>query len=259
MRHRTFLSILILLVVSGISGRASAETALVEADASYERHQPKQPLTENDLLNQASLHLAKKDYAQTEKLLKEAWEINPQSIQARLLWAKLYRAQGKKSLAKKILAKAITEDPNNDEIYVEAGNIFLGQGDFVRARQYFQKALSLDAQNEEAKAGVRQALAEEYKKKLASNPKDQDVATQLGIIYAQQGRLNDAEGLFSYVLRMNAKNDQVLAEMGWLEIRRKDPRRAKTWFAKALTFNPKNKSALQGMSRLGKAQSASLI
>ncbi len=216
-------------------------------------------LTEDDqaesgLINEASICLSKKDYAQADKLLKAAWEMNPQSAEVCLLWGKLYRDQGRKMKAEKLFKKAIELKPDNENAYKELGALYRQQGDSAKARSFVEKALTVNPKNESAGAELKNILVDEYKKILVLNPKDQETAIKLGSVYAQQGKFTEAEGMFSYVIRLNAKSDLAFAELGWLAIKRKNTVKAREFSSQALIINPKNESAIRGIAQLSQSK-----
>jgi len=206
--------------------------------------------TESGLISEASLCLRKKDYTQADKLLKSAWEINPQNAEVCLLWGKLYREQGRKKKAEKLFKRAIELKPENESAYLELGMLYRQQGALEEARKCCEKALALNPKSESAVAELENVFVEEYKKTLISTPKDQATAIKLGSVYVRQGKFTDAEGMFSYVIRLNAKNDEAFSELGWLAIKRKNVVKAKEFFSQALIINPRNESAIKGIAQI---------
>jgi len=211
------------------------------------------------LINAASFYLDKKAYAKVEGLLKTAWEIDPRNGDTCLWWARLYRNQGEKEKAEKFFKKAIELMPENDNVYAELGKFYYQQGDLAKTEECYKKTLSVNPKNRQAGTGLKNILANEYKKKLLANPKDEKIAVKLGFVYIMQGKLTDAESMFSYVLRLNSQNDEALAGMGRLAMKRKDTLKAEEFFSKALQINPKNESAIQGIAQLSKLKESPSI
>jgi YaiO family outer membrane protein len=77
----------------------------------------------------------------------------------RVAEARRLHSAGKSDVAAEILLSVLKEDPDNSEALALAGQLARSDGDREAARVAFERALSIDPDNDEARAGLDWALA----------------------------------------------------------------------------------------------------
>jgi tetratricopeptide (TPR) repeat protein len=109
----------------------------------------------------ARTHFDKENFSEAESLIEEALALNPDSTEAMamLAWSK-FQLQGKTNLtaayeSKELLKKAISLDDSNDLAYLILGKIFKHEGKETLAHSHFLKAHSINPANEEAQREVK--------------------------------------------------------------------------------------------------------
>ncbi|MBN1379391.1 MAG: tetratricopeptide repeat protein [Gammaproteobacteria bacterium] len=104
--------------------------------------------------------------------------VNPEDHLARLQIAIIYARNGLNSLAMQELDELSKADDNNSAIHNNRGNIYLQQGDLVRAREAYEQAERLD-------------------------PSDGGVKLNLAIVAYQQGEIGFARKKFNQATKLN--------------------------------------------------------
>ncbi|KRO89078.1 MAG: tetratricopeptide repeat protein [Bacteroidetes bacterium] len=94
--------------------------------------------------NIALIYVQKGEVDSAIAAIKEARQINPDDVNLLLSEADLYIKLGDKLKFKELMQLAITKDPDNAILYYNLGVIYVEQGEFEDAMNYYKKALELD-------------------------------------------------------------------------------------------------------------------
>ncbi|MBR5672543.1 MAG: tetratricopeptide repeat protein [Spirochaetales bacterium] len=84
-------------------------------------------------------------------------------------------------------------------------------------------------------------------KALSLKEDDADILTVLGTVHLKAGRDSEAEILFQKALKMS-ENEVIYNNLGTIFFRRKDYRKAKEFFRKALDINPDYQTARENIA-----------
>lgn len=126
---------------------------------SAHRIDPKNPIV---LLFLGHLALTRKDIAGAKKHLAEALTYNPRMIRARLQMSSVLRTEGKLDEALTQINAAVRIDPANANVFDSLGKLNLLRKEYGSAREAFEKAISLQPEDEqESLFGLAEALIEE--------------------------------------------------------------------------------------------------
>lgn len=129
-----------------------------------------------------------------------------------LILGDVYARYGDRENSLKCYQKALTLKPNDADVWVALGFHAIDSNNFKEAEQRFQKALSCDSKNKEAKH-------------------------QLAKILLKQGRIDEAEKLFVELVTAYPKGE-FWTEFGIIAIKKDDLRAAEERFSMALTLFP---------------------
>ena len=114
--------------------------------------------------------------------------------------------------AEKLFLMAAEADSTNYLAFYNLGLLASDQEKLEEARTYLEKALSL-------------------------KDDDADILTALGTVHLKEGQDTEAETLFQKALKLE-ESDVLYNNMGTIFFRRKNYRRAKEFYRKALDINP---------------------
>ena len=126
---------------------AAAETA-VELD----------PDSDYALVTRASIHIARRDWRQAEGDARRALEINPENAGAANLLAHSLRFQNRQGETADQIAYMLSRDPEDADTQNAAGWAALQRGQHKDAETHFLESLRLDANNEGAREGLKEAF-----------------------------------------------------------------------------------------------------
>jgi serine/threonine-protein kinase len=120
-------------------------------------------------------------------------------------------------------------DPNNFDAMVQLGRFLTLRKDYPAAIQYYQNALRINTEAPEA-------------------------YFNLGYIYLSQGAYDTARKNYESCLALSPSfKDEVITNLGIIEMKKKNTTRARQLFKEALDLNPNNSIAKNYLTNLGKA------
>lgn len=163
-------------------------------------------------VNQALGYLARAQYGEAERCLREALTLNPDHPEALHRLGVIALSAGHPRDAEQMIARSLALAPANAAALVNLGIALNGQQRYADAVAAYQKALQLDAQLESAhlnQAGPLQALGRideavavlEHSRRL--NGERAETLNNLGNLYKEQGRLGDALAAYDQALVLN--------------------------------------------------------
>lgn len=82
------------------------------------------------------------------------------------------------------------------------------------------------------------------------NPADEEICFQLGELYLNKGRLDEAKDVFLKVIELDPDNDEAYVQLGRCYRRQGNEDRAMYIFKKTLQINPKNDDAYLGLGKV---------
>jgi pentatricopeptide repeat protein len=124
------------------------------------------------------------------------------------------------------LKKALTIEPENDEIYLRLGNACIDSGRYIEALDYYEKGLSLAAENKAQfyfRLGKLHALsaenkrAEEYLKKAVElEPESNEAFSALATLYSRQGRIDEAVDCYEKMIALDREDMDSMLKLAEL-------------------------------------------
>ncbi len=132
--------------------------------------------------------------------------------------------------SERLFKEVLATDPNNLEALTQIGRFFTMKKDYPQAIQHYQRALQV-------------------------NDQAADVHFNLGFIYLAQGAYDSAKASYENCLALSPQyKDEVLTNLGIVEIKKKNYDRARQLLREALDLNPNNSIAKNQLANLNKMQ-----
>ncbi len=157
------------------------------------------------------------------------------------------------------IKKDLEANPGNAGDYVELGQLYRHQGQFLQAEEAFGKADKLDSKNDKVYFGLGQLYRnqgkfsqseEAFRKAIELNPDNDRAYTELGWLYLNQNKFLQAEESFVKAIGLNPKDRDPLFELGWFYRKRGRFREAENLFLEAIALHPENDQAYGAISQL---------
>ena len=171
------------------------------------------PRKSNGYSNLGILFAREKRYSEALALLQQAVLLDPENVEARYNLGSLFRILGRYEEALRELQAAISLRPDLPEAYGGVVDLYLDQGDTLRARAYLEDVI---------RRGVH------------SFP----LQLRLAILYAQTGRVIEAEKVLHELLAERPWDSAALSSMGSLLLEQKRYSEALAYYERALHASP---------------------
>jgi len=178
---------------------------------SAERIDPKSPGVQLFL---GHLALTRKDLAKAKTHLTQALTFNPRLVRARIQMSAVLRNEGRLDDALAQINAAVRIDPNSANVFDSLGKLQLIRKDFSGAREAFEKAITLQPEDDqESQIGLAEALIEEEQLDRAEETLRKAPSRLEGRpgIHKVWGDLYEKRGLFAEAVE-EYKAAQVLSE-----------------------------------------------
>jgi len=161
----------------------------------------------------------------TLNYLKQIIAINPQAVDAHVLYLKLLIALKSDDLAIQHCQKALTFAPDNSELRTEFGRILLLQGNEKEASRQFDLAIKNDPNNEvpyiikgilaQKKGEINVALGH-YRKSVEVNALNVNATKKLGNYLLELKRWNEANSVYDKALSASPNKIELLERNAWI-------------------------------------------
>lgn len=226
---------------------------LDEAEKYFRRAIEAKPEDAIALRNLADVMLKKGATGDAIELFERSVSLNPGDPATFKKYAKALVAEKRYEEAIDKLQKAEAITPYDAEIYNNMGIVRVYQADAVLARAMFEKALSLAP-------GYR--LARENLERLSSadaptlpatgqaGPDDARAHFEAGLALEQRGERKGAAAEYETALLLDPGLGDAANNLGLLHLSQKDLPKAREYFTRALSANPKSVAALYNMACL---------
>lgn len=186
---------------------------------------------------------AQKHYVEAEASFLKALQANPHSLSLYAQLASLYQNTSRTARAIDLLRGGVEKNPKLQELPSLLASAYVEAGNFDRAEETLQKALSLGGG-----AGLRFQLAvvldkagkpeqaeSELKKILEQDPKQAEALNYLGYTWADKGvHLPEAEALLRRAIQLEPGNPYFQDSLGWVCHKQARPKEALQWLRKAV-------------------------
>ena len=151
------------------------------------------------------------------------------------------------------LKQAIAQYPHAVELHLGLAYVQLALEEFAWARSGFEEALALDADNEEALAGLGEALLKLGDRAGALQcfdrvlqlgfRDDHDLMLQIGRALFRENMLRHSRGFFEIAVERHADSSEAAACLGYAAHRLGDEEQALYWLRRALDLDPAHAEA----------------
>ena len=159
---------------------------------------------------------------------------------------KLYH-EGRYDQAIAALREAIERFPHAVELHVGLAYVHLACEEYAWARGDFERAIALDPNDEEALAGLGEALLKLgdrsgalqcFDRVLAMGfREDHDLMLQIGRALFREGMLRHSRGFFELAAKHHTESSEAAAALGYAEHRLGDEENALYWLRRALDLD----------------------
>ena len=211
-----------------------------------------EPKRSEPYLLQAQVLMLLKETDRAETLLKKALKFEGEDDFVYLRLAQLHLIKGEIQTAADELDKAEAVNPKSKWVYLWRG-ILLGEykKDYTAARQFFEKALALDAKFDtalnalgwsymEGKDNDYPKAREAFLKTLQINPASQKACCAIGLSYACESNFGVAKMWLDKAIQMDADYLSAYKYRGMINVEMEDYEGAVSDFNAALLLDPMN-------------------
>jgi len=198
---------------------------LKEAKIAYTHALAINPRNAGALTPLAGLYLIEGDAAKAEKYYRMALEQRPEQVSLSLTLAKLAEARGASDEARVYLERVISLDGTHLDALLRLSSLESREGHYARALEILGEA-------------------------EAHHPGRGEISIARGQIYADQGRLAEAEGELKAGISRAPQLPQGYHALGLIAAHRGDVTRAKRFFQRALDADPQYSQAREAMRSL---------
>ena len=179
--------------------------------------------------------LSNNDFKEAARMFEEAIVMAPKDPLARLNLATAYRGIGKQAEAEKLLRELIEENPDDLDARLRFGALLFEERQLMEAARELESVLAKgrggpqaqqaaqflgelykSEQGKEVQARIIEERIDRYKNILVQEPDNRDAWLDLGVIYLNQRRTNEAIDAFENVIRLDPTHGRVqhtLAEL----------------------------------------------
>jgi tetratricopeptide (TPR) repeat protein len=182
-----------------------------------------------------------------QAMVEYAWvtTLNPKQSGAWTAQGDIYTVIQKPERAISAYQKALdAASAPSDTLYVKLGTAQLKTGNAEKATESFNKALAINAKNKDAALALEQV----WEKEIVSNPRNMSAHLNLGAVYQQMGRLNDAYAQYQIADHLSPNNPLIKLNMGSLLEQQGQVDQALALYDSAMRQNPSDPQALLYMA-----------
>jgi spermidine synthase len=185
---------------------------------------------------------------------------DPTRIATKLALSRLLASQGAYDEAVAIPFAIVQSDPNNAKALEQLASILSDLGDVERMRPVVARLRAVAPYSEAAhyysaallfmEQRVDLALTES-RRVVAMNPTHARAQNLMGAALASLGQRDEARKAFQASLAADARDPATYTNLATLEVQAGNPQLAQRYFAEALTLDPGNGTAREGLQKLG--------
>jgi tetratricopeptide (TPR) repeat protein len=242
-----------------LAARAAARHELKndgEAQADAERAVQLAPTNENAIAVLAALALRSGDSARAVKLVKDAADRAPGSIELRRILVSIYSSTHQIREAEEAMRKVIALEPNEIAPRMELAAHFAESHELDEAQQVLEQAVRELPQKDTAKLALvdfittqrsRQQGEQVLRDFVAHEPEDEDLRLALGMLVQRGGATQEALAIYREIIQRQGKRAKGLAardRIASIELLQGHEEEAKRLIAEVLTEDPRDNDAL---------------
>jgi len=159
------------------------------------------------------------------ELYDRVQSIDPLHVMSLNNQALIARAVGRLDLSLKMLKQALQLEPDNFEILVNLGRVFLQNNQALEAEYYLEAALQINSSDKKLKIYLAKALH-------------------------RQGRHSEASSLFDEMLQQDGNKFDLFYALGTISAKEQNNEKALEFFRKALEIRPQDNQTLEWITEL---------
>jgi len=162
--------------------------------------------------------------------LEKASALAPEDVQSRFFLALVYSAQKDFDKANReyeeVLSRLVVQDPRNVELFTYLAQLYLAQGNLLKAVENFERVIALDGRDTESlffvaayylDAGRREDAIALFRKCIDADPFHDGCLNSLSYTYAQHGEnLDEALALVTRALEVRPDQAAYIDTLGWV-------------------------------------------
>lgn len=240
------------------SGASEANIKILEDNLEGAMKNAGNPVNDWKWHLQSAWELRRKGNLQ-EAMVEYAWvtRLNPKHSEAWAAQGDIYTVRQKPDRAVVAYQKAVDTDlAPSSALYVKLGTALLQTGLPEKAVEAYNKALALSPGNKDALLALEQI----WKKEITLDSRNMSAHLNLGAVYQQMGRYDDAFAQYQVADRLSPGNPLVKLNLGSLHQARGQLDQASAMYDTVLQQNPGNAQALlykaDILKQQGRAQEA---
>ena len=181
---------------------------------------PESPYLQREL---AILYIQKKDNKRASDILKQTIEKFPEDIQSLIIYGKLNQGLNKNEDAKTAYEKALTIDPDQEDVYLLLGGIYMQENELDKALKNYQQLIHRFPESYAGhffvgkiylSQGKLKDAENKFQKTLALNPDLEEPRFELLNINKKLGNDKIVVQLYKDILKKNPKNIRATMELG---------------------------------------------
>lgn len=187
-------------------------------------------------------------YAEAEQAFRDCLEMRPRDIPARNQLAMTLLRMGRADEAEAELGRSMRQDPDNLPTLSQLATLYERQNRLKEAEALYRRCLELNPEDGPSTLRLTRLLMdrEDYTEAEALLKRilprrlaraDVPAACQLGVVYARQGRLKEAEGQFAACLEADSENIPARHQLGMLYARQDMPQKAERLFQECIRLD----------------------
>lgn len=188
-----------------------------------------------------------------EAMIEFAWvtRLNPKHSDAWAAMGDIYRVHLLNPKAVESYQKAIEHaKAPSDVLYEKLGSSLLKAGDRPKAVEQFNRAMAMNPTNRD----VLLSLEQVWKQEIKVNPRNFSARVNLGAVYQQMERYDDAHAQYQIAERLSPNNPLIKLNMGLLFQAKGENAKAMAIFNEVLQKNPDNPQVLLSMAEIYREQ-----
>ncbi|MBK9170122.1 MAG: tetratricopeptide repeat protein [Bryobacterales bacterium] len=204
---------------------------------------------------------ANRDPRSAERILRAAVDQAPNSPEALVALGSFHFVTGQPEAAEAQFRGALSIDPQNAPALIQLAKVLQRAGRISDAEKVLQTLSDLPGGSYRTahaqfllQTGQREAAIEDLKRRLAEDPGNAGVRSQLAGLYLAADQVAEAEGLVAEALRKNPRDAAALEQQGRIHLRAQRFREAEGALNEALKLRPRSPSATYSLAHAYRGQ-----
>ncbi len=209
-------------------------------------------------INLGNIYKENNDFINAEKYYKQAISINPNYPDIYYNLGNLYKNMNRGEEAKKCYEKVISLNNNHFQAYNSLGSQYQEKKEYQETLAYYIKSLKINPNQLEICNNILalskeldiENIEEYYKLSLSINPKQSKVLINLGKLYNDEDKLDEAEKYYKKAININPNRIEAYNNLGTIYKDREEFEKAEEYYKRAISINSNYKEAYRNLGSL---------